>query len=260
MEKTEAGECVVPREELRALREDRKSLNAMATLLARARKERDEARAKTAEFAELVGFERARADKAAATLRDATNLLSDIHDHLLPQEDADCVDGTFVPNSAMRFVQEIDALLAASPSRDSETAAVEQNGAVEALRELYDACVALNVANGRCMVDRHAMNKARGVVLKTLNALSTQGADRGDAERLDWYERACSEGHPHTPECHEGVWCYPYLVVGAGGFGGGVGHKAFASLREAIDSARKDAALASSVTAPVHSAGEQTDD
>jgi hypothetical protein len=39
------------------------------------------------------------------------NLLSDIHDFLLPQEDADCVDGAFVPNQAMRFVQEIDAIL-----------------------------------------------------------------------------------------------------------------------------------------------------
>jgi hypothetical protein len=45
-------------------------------------------------------------------LTEARNLLSDIHDFLLDQEDADCVDGVFVPNQAMRFVQEIDAALA----------------------------------------------------------------------------------------------------------------------------------------------------
>jgi hypothetical protein len=52
-----------------------------------------------------------RAEQSDLALAEARNLLSDIHDFLLPQEDADHNGSSFVPNQAMRFVQQIDAVL-----------------------------------------------------------------------------------------------------------------------------------------------------
>jgi hypothetical protein len=52
-----------------------------------------------------------RAEQSDLALAEARNLLSDLHDYLLPQEDADHNGSSFVPNQAMRFVQEIDAML-----------------------------------------------------------------------------------------------------------------------------------------------------
>lgn len=52
------------------------------------------------------------------------------------------------------------AMLSALAQSDERKTALE-----EALTGLYDACVALNQANGRCMIDRHAMDAARRALL-----------------------------------------------------------------------------------------------
>ena len=58
--------------------------------------------------------------------------------------------------------------------------------------------------------------------------------------RLDWLEMAEKTDHAHCPENDGQRWRFPYLMDGAGGFGGGVGHKYFDTLRAAIDAAMKE--------------------
>lgn len=71
-------------------------------------------------------------------------------------------------------------------------------------------------------------------------ALRTRVAElEKDGARLDWLEMAEKTNHPSCPENDGNSWRFPYLMDGAGGFGGGVGHKYFDSLRAAIDAARQ---------------------
>lgn len=60
---------------------------------------------------------------------------------------------------------------------------------------------------------------------------------RADAERLEWIE--ANPEHPQMPYFADGHWYVPYLLSGAGGLGGGVGARPFATLRAAIDDARE---------------------
>lgn len=70
---------------------------------------------------------------------------------------------------------------------------------------------------------------------------SPNGEDREverDTQRLDWLQRDMLFSEPTGIAWEDGAFCFPYLVSGAGGSGGGVGMARFRSLREAIDAAR----------------------
>ena len=81
--------------------------------------------------------------------------------------------------------------------------------------------------------------KAERYRLATLKLDAELTAERA---RLDWLEMAEKTDHAHCPENDGQRWRFPYLMDGAGGFGGGVGHKYFDTLRAAIDAAMKEGA------------------
>ncbi len=52
-----------------------------------------------------------------------------------------------------------------------------------------------------------------------------------DSKRIDWL----SKNPENSPYFQDGLWRIPYLMNGAGGFGGGVGEFSHSTLRGVID-------------------------
>jgi hypothetical protein len=86
--------------------------------------------------------------------------------------------------------------------------------------------------------DEKQVYEENGCAVSFLYATPPAAQDNArDTARLDWLEKAYQGEHEHAPYFNDGLWRFPYLVSGAGGYGGGVGEATFNTLREAIDAA-----------------------
>jgi hypothetical protein len=96
------------------------------------------------------------------------------------------------------------------------------------------ACEVEHELRAELVTEREKAERYRLATLKLAAELAAKRA------RLDWLEMAEKTDHAHCPENDGQRWCFPYLMDGAGGFGGGVGHKYFDTLRAAIDAAMQE--------------------
>jgi septal ring factor EnvC (AmiA/AmiB activator) len=132
----------------------------------------------------------------------------------------------------------------------------DQCRAGNAATDMRDACATLERELAALTTERdhlHAQLRALTLICGTNDAnkfetwidRANARAERAEAElaaeraRLDWLEMAEKTDHAHCPENDGQRWRFPYLMDGTGGFGGGVGHKYFDTLRAAIDAAMK---------------------
>ena len=147
-------------------------------------------------------------------------------------------------------IEELEAQLAAEVKRREEAERDARYEIEKARSQLEAAGYQLRMIEGRhnklieTVANGMAFQPPAPMVFE-IDPISNARAEKAEAElaeeraRLDWLEQDMAKLDDGTAVFYEdGLYRFPYLMRGEGGYGGGVGERAFCGLRAAIDAAR----------------------